>query len=70
MLRHRFLSAQELTDEVLAGYVRQLDADRPVLLRSYASTVYYLARRMVEKGLNVPIPAILTTGETLILCHA
>ena len=65
MLRHRWLSAQELTDEVLASYVQVLKQARPVLLRSYASTVYYLARRMNEAGYNVPIRAILTTGETL-----
>jgi len=65
LLRHHWLSAQEMTDEVLALYVENLKAWRPKLFRSYASTVYYLARRMNEAGLNVPVPAILTTGETL-----
>ncbi|MCX7852709.1 MAG: hypothetical protein N2383_07985 [Caldilineales bacterium] len=65
MLRHRWLSAQQMTDEILAEYVRQLDRYRPVLFRSYASTVYYLACFMRREGLRVPIPAILTTGETL-----
>jgi phenylacetate-CoA ligase len=65
MLRHRWLSAQQMTDAVLADYVRQLDRYRPVLFRSYASTVYYLACFMQREGLRVPIPAILTTGETL-----
>ena len=65
MLRHRWLSAAEMTDDVLAGYVERLRNDRPVLLRSYASTVYYLAEAMMRAGLNGAIPAILTTGETL-----
>ena len=65
MLRHRWLSAQQMTDPILAGYVEQLRRDRPALFRSYASTVYYLAESMVRQGLNVPIPAILTTGEML-----
>jgi len=65
MLRHRWLSAQQMTDAILADYVRQLDRYRPVLFRSYASTVYYLACFMQREGLRVPVPAILTTGETL-----
>lgn len=65
MLRHRWLSAQHMTDAILGDYVRQLEHDRPVLLRSYTSTVYYLALYMVREGLNVHIPAILTTGEML-----
>ncbi|HEY80138.1 MAG TPA: phenylacetate--CoA ligase family protein [Anaerolineae bacterium] len=65
LLRHHWLSAQEMTDEVLAQYVENLRAWRPKLFRSYASTLYYLAKRMNEAGLNVHVPAILTTGETL-----
>ncbi|MCO6451737.1 MAG: phenylacetate--CoA ligase family protein [Caldilineales bacterium] len=65
LLRHRWLSAQEMTNEVLAHYVDLLAKDQPVLLRSYAATVYYLARRMNEEGYRLHIPAILTTGETL-----
>ena len=65
LLRHHWLSAREMTDEVLAQYVQDLKEWKPKLFRSYAATVYYLARRMNEAGMNVPIPAILTTGETL-----
>ena len=65
LLRHHWLSAQEMTDEVLAQYVENLKVWHPKMFRSYASTVYYLARSMNEAGLNVPIPAILATGETL-----
>jgi len=65
LLRHHWLSAQEMTDQVLADYVQNLRDWRPRLFRSYASTVYYLARSMNEAGLTVPIPSILTTGEAL-----
>ena len=65
LLRHHWLSAQKMTDEVLNQYVENLKAWRPKLFRSYASTVYYLARRMNEAGLNVHVPAILATGEML-----
>jgi phenylacetate-CoA ligase len=65
MLRHVWLSAGELTDDILYEYVQRLQKAKPVMLRSYASTVYYLARRMLDLGLNVYVPSILTTGETL-----
>lgn len=65
MLRHRWFPATGMTDDVLVGYAAQLRRDRPVLFRSYTSTVWYMAEAMLERGLNVPIPAILTTGETL-----
>ncbi len=65
MLRHVWLSAESMTDDILEAYVRQIEAAKPVMLRSYASTVYYLARRMLDKNLNVYVPSILTTGETL-----
>lgn len=65
LLRHQWLSAQEMTDDILAVYVERLRQAQPVLLRSYAATVYYLALRMNAAGHNAPIPAILTTGEML-----
>ena len=65
LLRHLWMPMVEITDENLETYTRKLDAFRPVMLRSYASTAYYLALYMVRHGANVPIPAIITTGETL-----
>ncbi|NOZ50196.1 MAG: phenylacetate--CoA ligase family protein [Chloroflexi bacterium] len=65
MLRHVWLSAEEMTDDILLEYVQRLQRTKPIMLRSYASTVYYLARRMLNLGIRVPVPSILTTGETL-----
>ncbi len=65
LLRHLWMPMIEITDANLETYARKLDAFRPVMLRSYASTAYYLALWMVRHGANVPIPAVITTGETL-----
>lgn len=65
MLRHRWISAAQITDEIMAENARKLAHDRPELFRSYASTMFLLAESMLRQGINVPIPAITTTGETL-----
>ncbi len=65
MLRHLWLPMIEITDENLAEYARRIAAFKPVILRSYASTVYFLARYMNRNGLTTPVPAVITTGETL-----
>ena len=65
MLRHLWLPMIQITDERLLDYARRIQAFKPVMLRSYASTVYFLARYMVENHINIFVPAIITTGETL-----
>ncbi len=66
LLRHNWLSAWELVDDdVVVRYVRNLEKWRPKLFRSYASNMFLLARRMLELGLHVSIPALTTTGDTL-----
>lgn len=65
MLRHRWLPAQNLAEDVLASHARQLALDRPSMLRSYASTLYYLAAYMNREGSNVPVPVVMSTGEML-----
>jgi len=65
LMRHLWLPVDKMTDEVLVDHVRQLEEIRPVLMRTYTSTAYYIAKRMNDLGLNVDVPAVLTTGETL-----
>ena len=65
LLRHLWLPMIEITDDKLADYARRIADFRPVMLRSYASTVYFLARYMVRQGMTIPVPAVITTGETL-----
>ena len=65
MMRHLWLPMIEITDEKLDDYAQQIAEFQPVMLRSYASTAYFLARYMNRKGLNIDVPAIVTTGETL-----
>ena len=65
MLRHLWLPMIEITDDNLAEYARRIAAFKPVILRSYASTVYFLARYMNRAGVTIHVPAVITTGETL-----
>jgi len=65
MLRHRWLPAQNLAEDVLAAHARQLAHDRPSMLRSYASTLYYLAAYMNREELSVSVPVVMSTGEML-----
>ena len=65
LLRHLWLPMIEITDDKLADYAQRIADFRPVMLRSYASTVYFLARYMVRQGMTIPVPAVITTGETL-----
>ena len=65
LLRHLWLPMIEITDEKLDDYARRIADFKPVMLRSYASTVYFLAQYMNRAGINANVPAIITTGETL-----
>ena len=65
MMRHLWLPMIEITDEKLDDYAQQIAEFQPVMLRSYASTVYFLAKYMNLNDLNIHVPAIVTTGETL-----
>ncbi len=65
LLRHLWLPMIEISDDKLAVYAQRLADFRPSMLRSYASTAYFLARSILQAGLTIPIPAIITTGETL-----
>ena len=66
LLKHHWLSARDAADdEVVRRYVENLRRWRPKLFRSYASNLFYLARRMQALGLHASIPALSTTGDTL-----
>ncbi|RME84670.1 MAG: phenylacetate--CoA ligase family protein [Caldilineae bacterium] len=65
MLRHTWITPFVMNEEIFDNYVRELENSKAVMLRAYASVIYYLSRYMVEHGYNVHIPAITTTGETL-----
>ncbi len=65
LLRHLWLPMIDITDEKLDDYARRIADFHPVMLRTYASTGFFLAQYMNRAGLNAPVPAVITTGETL-----
>ncbi len=56
-----FAVHDERLDDVIAAIVRY----RPRLLRSYPATAHRLAGALAERGIDLPLRAVLTTGEVL-----
>jgi phenylacetate-CoA ligase len=56
-----FAVHDERLDEVIDQIVRY----RPRLLRSYPATAHRLATALAERGIDLPLRAVLTTGEVL-----
>lgn len=48
-----------------ADYVERIRRFRPRVVRGYASTMYYLARYLQDRGEVLPLGGVLTLGETL-----
>ncbi len=61
-----YLVAHPLTEEKLRKFVEKINSYRPVILRGFASSLFALARFILEKKLPVHSPrAIVSTAETL-----
>lgn len=55
-----------ITDEVLDRFIQLLRKSQPEIIRGYASSVFMIAKRMVEKGIADVAPrAVITAAETL-----
>ena len=65
LLRCSYVSAFDLSDEALDRALEILDGKRIEHLRGYPGSLYYLARRAVEKGWNRPLRGIVTWGDSL-----
>lgn len=52
-------------DERLDAVIEQIVYYRPRLLRSYPATAHRLATALAERGIDLPLRAVLTTGELL-----
>jgi phenylacetate-CoA ligase len=65
LLRCAYVSAFDLSDEALDRGLEILDRRRIGHLRGYPGSLYYLARRALERGWNRPLRGIVTWGDTL-----
>lgn len=65
LLRCSYVSAFDLSDAALDRSLEILDGKRIEHLRGYPGSLYYLARRALEKGWNRPLRGIVTWGDSL-----
>jgi len=61
-----FMSSFHLKDEFLGSYVEKIRQFKPKGVEGYPSTLYILARYLKKKDLYCPVPAVLTSSETLL----
>ncbi len=59
------LPAAEFSEQNAADYLERIRRFQPRVLRGYASSLYYLATYLIERGETLPVHAVLTLGETL-----
>lgn len=60
-----YLSSAAMSDKVLDRYIEDIHRFEGDYIRGYASGVYMLARRVLQKGLVLPMKAVLTSSDTL-----
>lgn len=65
VLRQVWFSAFHLEDATLPAYVEEIRRRRLRFLEGYPSTLYILARGLLEAGERLPIKAVFTSSETL-----
>jgi len=65
LLRCAYVSAFDLSDAALDLGLETLERHRIEHLRGYPGSLFYLARRALERGWNRPLSGIVTWGDTL-----
>jgi phenylacetate-CoA ligase len=65
LLRCAYVSAYDLSDAALDRGLELLERRRIAHLRGYPGSLYYLARRALERGWNRPLRGIVTWGDSL-----
>ena len=59
------MSSFHLAQETAERYVEALDKYQPAAIDGYPSSIYTLAKMMLQRGITFPMKAILTSSETL-----
>jgi phenylacetate-CoA ligase len=63
--RQVWFSSFHLSDETLPKYVEKIRQQRLRFLEGYPSTMYIVARHILQAGQSVPLKAVFTSSETL-----
>ncbi len=61
-----FMSSFHLKDEYLGSYVKKIQQFKPMGVEGYPSSIYILARYLSKIKAYCPVPAVLTSSETLL----
>lgn len=61
-----FMSSFHLKDEYLGSYVEKIQQFMPRGVEGYPSSIYVLARYLKKNNAYCPVPAVLTSSETLL----
>lgn len=65
--RIHFYSTYTVWDELLRRHIKDMQSYKPEIVRGYSSAVYFVARKMLEDGVDDVRPrAVITTAESLI----
>jgi phenylacetate-CoA ligase len=60
------LSSVNISENTIKYYIRALEKFKPDILNGYPSAINLLADAVLEKGLHVEIPSIVTSSESLL----
>lgn len=60
------MSSYHISKDTVEGYVKALNRYKPVAIDGYPSSLYALAKLMLEKNIRVPLKAVFTSSETLL----
>ncbi|NTW73016.1 MAG: phenylacetate--CoA ligase family protein [Eubacteriaceae bacterium] len=61
-----FMSSFHLKDEFMGAYIEKIKQFRPKGVEGYPSSLYILARYLKKNNMFCPVPAVLTSSETLL----
>ncbi len=66
IMRNKKYDCTDITPEALKGYYTEMMSYKPMGIRGYASSLYFLAKYIEQNGLPVcKVKAVFTTGEKL-----
>lgn len=66
VLNHLFCSSWHLSAKTLPAYFDKLVAFQPKAVEGYPSTMFILAKYLVDQGRTFPVKAVFTSSETLL----
>jgi len=60
------MSSYHISEDTVTQYIKALNQYKPVAIDGYPSSLYALAKFMLEKNTRIPLKAVFTSSETLL----